>query len=210
MASIISQLSSQKKERGGQSNKAVAKKCLKSPELLKEIAKHLQSEELRLSIDCAEVMTEVAKENPKLIAKYAQKLVALLKSKHTFARFEAMHALALVANLKPALIESLLPELEILISTEKSVIARDYAITAIAGYASTSKEAAQRAYPYLKKAIDQWADWHAHQAMRGLVHVIEYWPLLKKEIKSIAELFIDSPRGVVKKEAQRLLKLALS
>ncbi len=108
---VLQQLSSQAGDRSEYSNRKVALRCLDQPELLAEIAAGLDSRDVKLVGDCAEVLTMVAETRPDLIAPYAKKLAVLLAHKTTRVRWEAMHALALVASQVPRVIASLLPRL---------------------------------------------------------------------------------------------------
>ena len=95
--------------------------------------------------DCAEVMTEVAKVPPEWVAPYAPLLPELLAHKKTRVRWEAMHALALVAAHIPESVCPLLPRLDGLIHNDESTIVRDHAIDAVANYAQVSPRAAEAA-----------------------------------------------------------------
>ncbi|MFL5753583.1 MAG: hypothetical protein ACJ76F_09260 [Bacteroidia bacterium] len=203
---ILDELSSRKGTRKDAPNRKVAHKCIMHPELLKTIAAHLHSDDLKLAADCAEVLTETAKEKPELVAKYAKRLIPLLKSKHTFARFESMHCMKLIAHLVPATIESILPELKEAIAKDQSIIVRDRAIETLSTYAAVSKATAAKAYPYLLEAVHKWGDRHAHQAMSGFASVAKYIPASVPQIKKTAETFTESERAVVKKAALKLLK----
>ena len=205
--SIINQLTSRTGDKTRNSNKKVAALCLENPALLKEIAANFDTDDTLLAVDCAEVCTEVAKEKPELIVPYISGLIPLLKSKHSFARFETMHSLALTAHLVPELVESVLPDLEEMLVKDKSVIVRDHISNTLSGYAAVNAETAGKAFPYLLKVIEHWQDQHAHQAMRGLHHVYKYHPSAKQQIAAIAGHYLSSKRAVVRKETARLLKI---
>ena len=181
-------------------------KCVKDPALLKTIVDHLSADDLKLAADCAEVLTETAKEKPELVAKYAKKLIPLFKSKHTFARFESMHSMKLIAHLVPEIVGPLLPELKEIIAKDQSIIVRDRAVETLSNYASVSKGTAAKVYPYLLEAVHKWGSRHAHQAMPGLASVAGFIPETKSEIRRVGESFLDSERGVVKKAAAKLVK----
>jgi hypothetical protein len=207
MESIINQLSSRLKVNSNEPNKNVAAECIKNPALLEDIAAHLGHKDKKLAGDCAEVMTEVALANPGHVAKYSEQILPLLKHKETRVRWEAMHALALCATTRPDFIGTIIPDLREIINKDKSVIVRDYATDAVAGYASTSAEAAAAAFPFLKEVLDVWQDRHAGRVIEGLMNVYKLQPQLKSELQAIANIYKDSPRGVVKKAAARLEKL---
>lgn len=207
--SILDKLSSRVGDRTADSNRQVVIQCLADPDLLAEIAGGLTQKNAALVGDCAEVMTLVAEQkHPELVAPYANALSMLLNHKTTRVRWEAMHALALVAALTPATIASLLPKLVELIRTDSSVIVRDYATDAIANYAGTGKLAAQQVYPWLKEALTVWDGKHAKQALQGLANVATLEPALANELCVIAEEYSLAGRAVVRKAAKKLLKIA--
>jgi hypothetical protein len=203
---IVNQLASKMSSRSNEPNKAVAIKCIETPELLEEIAGHLKDSDKKLVADCAEVMTEVALSNPSLIAEFTMDLIPLINSKDNRIKWESIHALSLVAHLVPDLIFSILPELEEIMHRDKSIIVRDYTADAIAGYAGTSPEAADNAYPILKKILILWDGRHAARALEGLINIYKVKPLLKNELGKIADAFLDNPKGVIQKAAIRLQK----
>lgn len=203
---IISQLSSQLGERDFNSNIKVAEQCLKNPKLLDEIAEGLQSKEQALAADCAEVFTKVAEEKPELIAPFASNLIPLLDHKYTRARWEAMHAIALIASLIPNEISKILPDLHRISLSDESTIVRDYSVIAVSNYAITSKKAAEEALAILKRILEVWKEKQAARALKGLQNTAEANPSLSKEVLSLAKPFENSPRGTVKKAAKDLLK----
>jgi hypothetical protein len=204
--SILAQLSSQVGDRSENSNRKVVLQCLDDPDLLDEIADSLQNKEVALVGDCAEVLTQVAEQHPDWVVPHAGALAALVGHKTTRVRWEAVHALALVATHVPAEIESLLPELAEAIRTDASVIVRDYAVDAIGNYALTGEAAAEKAYPLLKEALVVWNGKQAGHALKGLANVAEKVPALQGELRSIGEEYASSGRAVVRKAARELLK----
>jgi HEAT repeat protein len=204
--SILDQLSSQVGDRTEKSNRRVVGLCLANPALLDEIAAGLASQDAKLVGDCAEVLTEVAKEHPDWVAPYAQTLAALLAHKTARVRWEAMHALALTATLAPQVIAPLLPCLDEIIHTDPSVIVRDCAIDALGNYAAMSKKAAQAAYPILVNALTVWDGKHAAHALNGLSKVVSVAPSLTGELREIGLRYHDHGRGVVRKAAKNLIQ----
>lgn len=204
--SILDQLSSQVGDRTEEANRRVAAQCLTDPSLLEEVARGLKSKDTALVGDCAEVLTKVAEERPELVAPYAEALALLLVHKNTRVRWEATHALALVAGSSPKVIASSLPRLDVMIQNDPSTIARDYAVTAIGNYAGTSVEAAQSAYPILKKALALWEGKQAARALDGLRIVVGIVPNFEAEIRALAQGFFDDRRGVVRKAAKSLMR----
>jgi hypothetical protein len=205
--SILSKLSSQVGDRSEYSNRKVVIQCLDDPDLLAEIAEGLNSKNAALVGDCAEVLTQVAEQHPDWVAPYAEGLAVLLNHKTTRVRWEAVHALALVAASAPTVIAPLLPTLAEKIRADSSVIVRDYATDAIANYAATGKPAAERAYPLLKEALTAWDGKHAGHALKGLVNVAMTMPTLSDELRAIAEEYSLAGRAVVRKSAKELFKV---
>jgi hypothetical protein len=205
--SILNQLSSQTGDRTEASNLKVVAQCLENPNLLTEIAEGLKESDAALMGDCAEVLTKVAEVHPEWVVPYAEALSALLSSKNTRVRWEAVHALSLVATLTPATIAPLLPILMEKIRTDASVIVRDYATDTIANYASTGKSAAECAYPLLKETLTSWGGKQAGHALLGLVSVARLVPRAHSELHAIAREYSHSSRGVVAKAAKGLLKV---
>jgi hypothetical protein len=205
-AGILEQLSSRVHDRTAKSNLKAAARCLKEPALLDEIARGLKEQDAALVGDCAEVLTEVAREKPDLVARYATYLAPLVNHATTRVRWEAMHALALVATRDPRVIASLLPRLDEIIRLDGSVIARDYAVDAVGNYAGTNIQAARAAYPLLMDALTVYNGRQAGHALAGLAKAVAADPGLRDELGPIWERFWDSSSGVVRKAARALMK----
>ncbi|MCX6257067.1 MAG: hypothetical protein NTW49_04085 [Bacteroidia bacterium] len=203
---IIEKTSTLSGDKTSGSNHAVALMCLEDPGLLSEISNGLCDKNKKVIADCAEVMTMVAEKNPALVVNFADQLIPLLKNKFTRARWEAVHALALIAGLIPDHIMSVLPEIADLIEKDESVIVRDYSTTMIANFGGAGKMYAEAAYPCLINVLKQWGDRHANRALDGLLNVIRYLPGLKKDILAIASEFTESKKGVNRKSAMKLIK----
>jgi hypothetical protein len=204
--SIINQLSSHTGDRTEYSNRKVATLCLDNSDLLVEIVIGLTDKNLALVGDCAEVMTMVAIDHPEWVAPYAEHLANLIASPNTRVRWEAMHALSLVSGLAPTTIESLLPRLAEILHVDASVIVRDHATDALAGYASSSASAALAAYPLLNEMLTLWNGKQAGHALNGLRQVAGQLPSLRPELRRIANEFTSFPRPVVRKAAKTLLR----
>lgn len=203
---ILDQLSSQVGDRSEAANRQVALQCLDDPGLLIEIAAGLRGKDAALVGDCAEVFTMVAEQQPAWVAPYAEGLAALLNHKATRVRWEAMHALALVAAYVPTLMASLLATLGEKIVSDTSVIVRDHAVDAVANYAATSEAAARSAYPILKEALTAWDGKQAGHALKGLIHVAQKVPALQDELYGIGEAYFHSQKGVVRKAASEIVR----
>lgn len=207
---IVDRLSSQIGDRTEGSNRQVSDRCLSKPEYLDEIAAGLKADDAALAGDCAEVMTMVAESQPGLVAPHAKALASLLGSKNTRVRWEAMHALALVASLQPKVIAGLLPRLTEIIKTDVSVIVRDHAVDAVGSYAKTGRKAAQAARPILTLALTGWDGKQAAHALAGLANVACTDPGSTEELREVGRQFENHRRGVVRKAAKALVKAASS
>jgi hypothetical protein len=205
--SILHQLSSQVGDRTEKSNREVVDKCLANPALLAEIGGCLNSEEAALVGDCAEVLTEVAKVHPDWVTPHAEALSALLTHKTARVRWEAMHALALVAHLVPAVMAGLLQRLAEIIRHDPSVIVRDHAVDALGNYARKGEEAALATYPLLVEALTLWDGKQAAHALEGLAKVGSAVTGLGDELWSIGIRYHDDRRARVRKAAKGLTKI---
>ncbi|MFU8770802.1 MAG: hypothetical protein ACNA8H_00110 [Anaerolineales bacterium] len=145
--SILDQLSSWVGDRSEAANRSMATQCLQNPALLSDIGYGLNSEDADLLGDCAEVMTMVAKQKPVLILPFCKQLLSLLDHNMIRVRWEAMHAVSLIARLIPQTIEDNLYLLRNLIQEDVSVIVRDHAVDAVGHYAGVGMAEAEKAYP---------------------------------------------------------------
>jgi len=202
--SILAKLSSQVGDRSQEPNRKVVIQCLDDPTLLVEIAEGLK--DAALVGDCAEVLTQVADQHPDWVAPCAEALSALLNHKTTRVRWEAMHALALVARSTPKTIASLLPTLAEIIGSDPGATVRDHATDAIGNHAATVKPAAEKAYPLLREALSVWNGKPAGHALKGLVNVATMVPTSRDELHVTAEEHSRRGKGVVRKAAKELLK----
>ena len=148
--SILDLLSSAVGDPTEASNKAVAAEALEHPEILEELAAGLALDDRKLLSDCVEVFTEVAKENPALVAPYAERLIPLLSHKDTRVRWESTHAVARIATLVPDRIAPLLPDLAAKIEGDRSVIVRDCAIIALGEYGRSGPDAARQVHEWYR------------------------------------------------------------
>jgi hypothetical protein len=204
--SILDELSSQVGDRTQAANLRVVAQCLEDPYLLAEIAEGLTSQQANLVGDCAEVLTETAKVQPALIVPYAGALPPLLEHRNGRVRWEAMHALALIADRVPRQIQALLPQFRAFIQHDDSVILCDGAVDALANYASLGPQEAEDVYPALCDALEALGGKQAHHAMPGLAHVARYLPVYRAAIVASLSAFQDSSRGVVRQAARRALR----
>ncbi len=204
--SVLGRLSSVAGDRSEASNKAVARDALQRPELLEEVAVGLEMADRRLAGDCAEVMCEVAKENPALVLPYLDRLVPLTAHRDTRCRWESMHAVALLAALAPAQVAPLVPDWADKLERDRSVIVRDSAVKALGGYGQTGAEAAREVWPHLRRAaLEVWGRKHAGLALEAMLKLVEVEPGLKAETRAVAEACLDHRQAKVRRLAKKLL-----
>ena len=205
---IVDRLASAQGLRTQDANRAVAKDCVARPELMTEIADSLTSQDHLLAGDCAEVMTKVAETRPDLVAPHAEALHAHLTHKNGRVRWEAAHALALVAPLVPGLVERELNQLTQIIAKDKSVIVRDYLIDAVGAYGTTGPRAADRAFPVLRDALTAWEGKHAARTLAALGRLVAVQPSLAKRTADLARGFLTHDRPGIRKAAKVALRAA--
>ncbi len=204
--SVLGRLSSAMGDPSEASNKAVAREALERPEILDEVAAGLEWDDRKLVGDCAEVFTEVAKENPALVAPYVDRIVPLVSHKDTRVRWESTHILALVASLVPEQVAPLVPDLVAKIEQDKSVIVRDGAVQTLGEYGRSGPEAAREVFPHLLRALDVWDGKHAKLALEAMSKLVEVEPGLKAEVRAAAQRCLDHHRANVRRLAQKLMK----
>lgn len=203
---LLDQLSSKTSGHKTGATRWVTPFCLADPALLHEIAAGLRQPDALLQADCAEVLTMTAEQRPDLVAPFAADLLPLLDARATRARWEAMHALALIADRVSEVLTPALPQIRAIIQRDGSIIVRDYAVDALARYAAVDAAAALRVYPLLLEALDAWEGRHAGRALPGLTRVGQQLPDLRPAILAAAAPFQDSGKAVVRKAAKILQK----
>lgn len=203
--SVPERLSSVAGDPSEASNKAVARQALERPEILVEIAVGLEWGDRKLVGDCAEVFTEVAKENPALVAPYMDRIVPLISHRDTRVRWESTHALALVASLVPEQIAPLVPDLVAKIERDKSVIVRDCTVLALGEYGRSGPEAAREVFPHLLQALEVWEGKHAKLVLEAMNKLMEVEPGLEAEVRTAAQGCLDHHRANVRRLAQKLV-----
>lgn len=203
---LVDQLSSKASGHITGATRQVVPLCLADPALLHEIAAGLAERDVLRQADCAEVMTMTAEQRPDLVTPFAAQLLPLLASRATRVRWEAMHALALVADRVPITLVPALPQLQAIIQQDKSIIVRDYAVDALARLATVDDATTARVYPLLLEALAAWEGRHAGRALPGLAEVGRRLPAERAAILAVAAPFLDHPKGVVRKAAKTLQK----
>lgn len=202
--SVLDRLSSAYGDPSEESNKVVAAEALAQPEILNDLAAGLEGADDKLLGDCVEVFTEVAKVDPVLVAPYAQHLIPLLGHRNTRVRWEATHALALIAALAPDEVASLLPDLVARIEADRSVIVRDCAVIALGEYGRSGPEAAKQAFPLLKEALGAWDGKHAKLVLEGMGKVLEVEPAFAPDVRAAAQTCLDHKRANVRRLALKM------
>jgi hypothetical protein len=203
---ILNQLSSQKGDQTEDSNRIVAEKCIANPRMLAEIAVGLEDTDKKLQSDCIEVFTLVSEKKPELIVPYTDNILALLTSKESKTRWEAVHTLSFIADKIPDVIFSILPVLQSLIEKDKSTIVRDYAIDTIANYAKVSVETSEKSYELLKYVLELWGEKHARQVFRGFNNVLDNCSDCKAEINLLVQPYLSANKKIVATEALKIIK----
>ncbi|MFN2169024.1 MAG: hypothetical protein ACK2U9_22560, partial [Anaerolineae bacterium] len=143
---------------------------------------------------------------PALIVPYTQRLMPLLGHKNTRVRWEATHAVALVAALVPDQIAPLLPELAAKIERDRSVIVRDCAVIALGEYGSSGPEAARQAFPLLQRALVAWEGKHAKLVLEGMGKVLVVVPAFGPDVQAAAQTCLDHKRANVRRLALKMLQ----
>ena len=203
---ILNQLSSVQGDKTEQSNRIVAEKCIKKPQLLKDIAKGFSVNDKKLQSDCIEVFTMVSEDHPEMIVPFAEDIIPLLSDKETKSRWEAVHTLSNIAGKIPGIIFSVLPELQELIEKDKSTIVRDYTIDAVANYAKADQASSEKAFGLLKTALYLWEEKHAKQVFKGFNNILDNQPLYSTEIVKLTEPYLEAKKKVAANEARKLMK----
>jgi hypothetical protein len=203
---ILDQLSSAQGDKTENSNRKVAKQCIKTPKLLNDIASGFNGKNKKMESDCIEVFTIISESNPELIIPFTDNFLPLLASKETKTRWEAVHTLSFIADKIPDIIHNNSTELTKIIETDKSTIVRDYAIDTISNYSKSGKQYSEKAFEILVKALNLWGEKHAKQVLKGLNSIILIFPEKKNEIKEIIRPYLESKKKVVAIEANKILK----
>jgi hypothetical protein len=202
--SALDRLSSAQGDRSEASNRALAGEALERPEILDELAAGLALDDRKLLGDCVEVFTEVAKENPALVAPHAERLIALLGHRDTRVRWEATHAVALVAALVPDQVKPFLSDLAGKIDRDRSVIVRDCAIKAVGEYGRSGPEAARQAFPLLSRALEAWEGKHAKLVLEAMEGLAAVEPAFEPDVRASAQTCLEHKRANVRRLARRL------
>jgi len=147
---ILSRLAGAQGRKDEEPNKAIGRELAESEDTasIQLIADHLWDEDKRVRTDCISVLEEIGRQNPALIATYAEDFIKLLGSKHNRLVWQAMENLALVAALRAELILAHFSDIVGAIETG-SVITRDHGIKTLANAAAVDKACNQAFLPFL-------------------------------------------------------------
>jgi hypothetical protein len=201
---LLQRLSSALGVRTQDTNTAAAQACLQDPKLLNGIAGGLSGPNAALVGDCAEVMKKVAETLPLLVLPYIGRLAPLLGHKTTRVRWEATHAIALVAPYAPQSIVPLLRTLTRLLNADGSTVVRDYAIDALCGYGATDDEAAGLVFPPLQQALASWDGKHRARILAGFARLAPAAPSLAPQLRAIADAHANDGKPAVRQSAKTL------
>jgi len=147
---VIDRLSTSLGRRDGLPNKGLAEDLCRTENLkeIEELVKNLRSKDGRIASDCLEVVEEIGKAKPALIARYSGVLLRLLRSRNNRLVWGAMTALASIALERP---KELYENLALIVDTMKrgSVITVDNAVSVLARVASAGAEYERNIVPHL-------------------------------------------------------------
>lgn len=205
---LLSRLSSQVGDRTEESNRLVVQHCLENPDLLHSIAQGLSSKDAALIGDCAEVCTQTAETKPELIVPYGPQLAELITHQTIRVRWEAMHAIALIAPLAPEFILSLLPQIRSILHNDPSTIVRDYAIDCCGQVCTGNGQAAELTLPLLKEAITLWEGKHLARILSAMTLLATASPAFAAEVLMYGHDYANHPKSSVSKAAKKLIKTA--
>lgn len=201
---IADQLSSARGERGQAANVAVARRCVRDPSLLEDIAAALREGPPRLAADAAEVLTKVAEEKPELVVPHLDLLLAGIGHRNGRVRWESAHAVALVAPHAARRIEEELGVLAGIFRRDPGVIVRDYVLDAVASVGACSERSATAAFALLEEAIPARGAKHAARALAGMGRIVVRHPMLAPRARLHADRLCDHSRPSIAKAARAL------
>jgi hypothetical protein len=119
-----------------------------------------------------------------------------------------MHAIALVARLVPERIAPMIGELGAKIKGDRSVIVRDWAVYTLGEYGSTSRKAAQTAFPVLTDGLTAWEGKQAGKVLEALGKLVERDASLGQQAASLAEPYLTHKSSTVRRLAKKLIGTA--
>lgn len=96
---------------------------------------------------------ELAHLRPKLIAPLIPELESLLNSSKSSVQKASVEMLAILSKVSPAAMAVVIPTLHNILSNEPQNAVANHAIEILTNYGRTSKEAAQKVIPVLKKNV---------------------------------------------------------
>ncbi len=203
---LLQKLSTVRKINSNDANRAVAAECAADKTLLVQIAQGMLEKNAGIVADCAEVMTMVSEQNPELVAPFARELAALITTKNKRARWEATHALANVARLKPEIIAENFVKIESALFYDDSVIVRDYSIEILVNYALSDEQNMRKSVNILLRALSFWKERHAGRILVGLSKIALLSKEFAQDFLTVAKEFENSEKPSVKTAARKLLR----
>jgi hypothetical protein len=116
---------------------------------IREIAENLWSDNKNIHADCMNVMYEIGRIDPNLIAQYAGDFIKFLKSKHHNMVQGAMFALAEIAKVKPDFTFKHLDDIKKVNETSSDGITVNKSISALTYTAAANEDYSKTIFPYL-------------------------------------------------------------
>ncbi len=99
-------------------------------------------------------LAELVRERPRHIVPYAKEIAKLLDSTSGPVRKASLETLAALSRVSPSAMAFLLPKLHTLLANEPQNTLANNAIEILSNYAKTSKQAAAKVLPILRKSLD--------------------------------------------------------
>jgi len=205
---ILPMLSSQTGDRTEASNRYAASVCAQHPKLLRQIADGLQGRDAKLAGDCAEVFAMVAEKLPQIVVPYFNLLFSALDHPNNKVRWEAMHAVALIAPLVPDQIVPMLARIEERMLHDASTIVRDYAIVCLGNVASCGEREAKTVFPMLKKGVERLNSKFLSKLLTAMTKAVQASLGLAVEALLYGYDYEHHAKSSVRQAARKLIKTA--
>ena len=137
-------------------SKALAKESLEKPQVLVEILPFLEHEDKKVRAAVAEAISEASKVKPELAIKYTSNLVKALRNQEPQTRWEAILALAQVAEVAPEKIDPYIEKIIEQIKEPKSMIVRETTAKLLGKWGRTDGMRRDKAFSALETALKQY------------------------------------------------------
>lgn len=190
--------------RSSELSRKIAGEVLENPQLLKEVASGLSSDNRIVRSGAAEVFAESTVEHPEIGAPFISELIEVLRFPEAQTRWEAMKALGNISTFSPQEAEQAFSKVAKNLDDE-SLCVRESAIFFLGKLGATSAKQARKVYPYLHQA---------HQNCRGseLGRLIESFGLvgamdadLAKKVNFILRPYLQHTKPSIRTKAKRAL-----